>query len=409
MKLILFLYNILLIIITPFAAIFGYFIMKRKGKADFWLERFGFIKRGEARFQKTIWFHAASVGETRSIKPIIDRLRKETGDISIAVSTMTAAGRLEALNFLKADAAFLLPIENAPAISRIIEEWNVKAVVIVDTEIWPNFIFTASSLAPLFLINGRISDKTFKKYKFLRLFFKPILKKFACIAAKSYEDETRFRALTGDADNIITAGNIKFQERKNPDEISVIDELKNTRFFLAASTHEGEEAEILSWFDKGKAGFDKIVIAPRHIERSGAIKKLAETNGYSAGLFSEKDFYKDVLIMDAFGKLEGLYLLADKIFIGGSLVSVGGHNIYEALQFKKTAGVGKYMFSFKEIYEDALKFNVAEEISPQNARLWLNRDDTSGSDKNFLDFFREIDKKNNRTINTVTDMIKSVM
>ncbi|MDE7169867.1 MAG: hypothetical protein K2N67_06695, partial [Mucispirillum sp.] len=153
----------------------------------------------------------------------------------------------------------------------------------------------------------------------------------------------------------------------------------------------------------------KIVIAPRHIERSGAIKQLAETNGYSAGLFSEKDFDKDVLIMDAFGKLEGLYLLADKIFIGGSLVSVGGHNIYEALQFKKTAGVGKYMFSFKEIYEDALKFNVTEEISPQNARLWLHRDNTGGSDKNFLDFFREIDKKNNRTINTVTDMIKSVI
>lgn len=409
MKILLFFYNILLIFLMPFVALFGYFIMKRKNKAGYYLERFGFIKVKDFNPEKSIWFHCASVGETRSIKPIVEYIRENYKDFSIIVSTMTATGRNEALNFIGADKAFLLPIENPPAVSNIIKTMNVKLMVIVDTELWPDLIYTASSIINVFLINARISDKTFKTYKRFSFIFKPLLKRFSCIMTKSQLDTDRFYEILKSDKNLITAGNIKFQARKNKEDVSLIEEFKDKRFFLMASTHAEEESEILSWFSSSMLQFDKIVIAPRHIERCEEILSIAEKAGYSSGLYSKNQFDKDVIIIDAFGKLEGLYILADKIFIGGSIKKIGGHNIYEALQFKKEVAVGPNMFSFAEIYNIAKKHKIVYEISSrEDAISWLQCKNED-KEQNFKDFFEEIDKSNNKTIETITDILSAVM
>ena len=407
MRILLFIYNFILIILTPVLSIAGYFILRRKNKHQHYWERFGFIRIDDFKPVKSVWFHCASVGEVRSIKKIVDTLRQDNKDISIIISTMTATGRQIAVDYIKADKAFLLPIENSRAVSMIISYMNVSVLVIVDTELWPNLIFTASNQIPVFLINGRISDKTYKTYKRFKFIFKSVLKRFSAIMTKSELDEERFTNILGKSSKIITAGNIKFQERKSKDNVKTIKELENIKFFLAASTHKGEEEIILSWFNGSMEGFDKLIFVPRHIERSAEVKEIIEKHGYSVSLYSENDFSKQVMIIDAFGLLEGLYILADKIFIGGSLKEIGGHNIYEALQFEKKVAVGKYMFSFKEIFDEAKEFRLVKVINNKEDALQF----MLGLEKNnnFIDFFNRIDKINQDTVSTITDTINAVI
>lgn len=407
MRILLFIYNFILIILTPVLSIAGYFILRRKNKHQHYWERFGFIRIDDFKPVKSVWFHCASVGEVRSIKKIADILRQNNPDISIIISTMTATGRQIAVDYIKADKAFLLPIENSRAVSMIISYMNVSVLVIVDTELWPNLIFTASNQIPVFLINGRISDKTYKTYKRFKFIFKSVLKRFSAIMTKSELDEERFTNILGKSSKIITAGNIKFQERKSKDSVKTIKELENIKFFLAASTHKGEEEIILSWFNGSMEGFDKLIFVPRHIERSAEVKEIIEKHGYSVSLYSENDFSKQVMIIDAFGLLEGLYILADKIFIGGSLKEIGGHNIYEALQFEKKVAVGKYMFSFKEIFDEAKEFGLVKVINNKEDALQF----MLGLEKNnnFIDFFNRIDKINQDTVSTITDTINAVI
>lgn len=407
MRILLFIYNFILIILTPVLSIAGYFILRKKNKHQHYWERFGFIRIDDFKPVKSIWFHCASVGEVRSIKKIVDTLRQDNEDISIIISTMTATGRQIAIDYIKADKAFLLPIENSRAVSMIISYMNVSVLVIVDTELWPNLIFTASNQVPVFLINGRISDKTYKTYKRFKFIFKSVLKRFSAIMTKSELDEERFANILGKSSKIITAGNIKFQERKSKDNVKTIKELENVKFFLAASTHKGEEEIIISWFENEMKGFDKLIFVPRHIERSAEVKEIIEKQGYSVSLYSENDFSKQVIIIDAFGLLEGLYMLADKIFIGGSLKEIGGHNIYEALQFEKTVSVGKYMFSFKEIFDEAKEFGLVTVINNKEEALefLLKLEENN----NFIDFFNRIDKINQDTVSTITDTINAVI
>ena len=407
MQILLFIYNFILIILTPVLSIAGYFILRKKNKHQHYWERFGFIHIDNFKPIKSVWFHCASVGEVRSIKKITDTLRQDNPEISIVISTMTAAGRQAAIDYIQADTAFLLPIENSRAVSMIISYMSVSVLVIVDTELWPNLIFTASNQVPVFLINGRISDKTYKTYKRFKFIFKNVLKRFSAIMTKSELDEERFANILGKSNNIITAGNIKFQERKSKDSVKIIKELENVKFFLAASTHKGEEEIIISWFDCEMAGFDKLIFVPRHIERAAEIKEIIEKHGYTASLYSENDFTKQVMIVDAFGLLEGLYISADKIFIGGSLKKIGGHNIYEALQFEKTVAVGKYMFSYKEIFDEAKEFGLVTVINNKEEALqFLSKTEKNN---NFIDFFNRIDKINQNTVSIITDTINAVI
>lgn len=407
MRILLFIYNFILIILTPVLSIAGYFILRRKNKHQYYWERFGFIKVDDFKPVKSVWFHCASVGEVRSIKKIADILRQNNPEISIVVSTMTSTGRQIAIDYIKADKAFLLPVENSRAVSMIISYMNVSVLVIVDTELWPNLIFTASNQVPVFLINGRISDKTYKTYKRFKFIFKSVLKRFSAIMTKSELDEERFVTILGKSSKIITAGNIKFQERKTKDSVKTIKELDNVKFFLAASTHKGEEEIIISWFDGKMEGFDKLIFVPRHIERSAEVKEIIEKQGYTVSFYSENDFSKQVIIIDAFGLLEGLYVTADKIFIGGSLKEIGGHNIYEALQFEKTVAVGKYMFSFKEIFDEAKKFGLVTVINNKEEALHFLL--TLEQNNNFIDFFNRIDKINQNTVSTITETINAVI
>ena len=386
MRVLLVIYNFILIFITPIAALFMYIIMRKKNKHQHFFERFGFIKVNDFNPKKSIWFHCASVGEVRSIKNIVDEIRKNHTDYSIIITTMTATGRQTAYDYIKADIAFLLPIESGSAFAKIIAYMNVSCLVIVDTELWPNLIYTASKTVPVFLINARISDKTFKTYKRFKFIFKNVLNQFSAILAKSKMDEERFACILGNNNKVITAGNIKFQERKKKEDVKVISELNNIKYLLLASTHETEEETLLSYMDNKMCGFEKIVIVPRHIERCKSIKEMVINKGYSVSLYSEKDFSKRVVIID---------------------VHIGGHNIFEALKFKKIISVKKNMFSFKEIYDNAKEYGLVCEIDNKNDFIkYLESED---KEYNFQDFFNKLESENKNTLSIITETIGTVL
>ena len=407
MKILLFIYNVILVFITPFAAFIMYFVMRKKNKHQHFFERFGFISVKGFSPKKSIWFHCASVGEVRSIKNIVENLRNTHKDISIIITTMTATGRQAAYDYIKADMAFLLPIESGSAFAKIITYMNVKCLVIVDTELWPNLIYTASKSINVFLINARISDKSYNTYKKYRFIFKNVLSRFSAILTKSPLDEERFVSILGSDNKIMTAGNIKFQERKNKEQVKLIEELKDYKFLLLASTHEKEEEIILSYMDNNMGDFDKIIITPRHIERSEKIKEMVLNKGYTVSLYSQKDISSQVIIIDAFGMLESLYIMADKIFIGGSIANIGGHNIFEALQLEKKVAVGKNMFSFMEIFEKAVKYNLVYVIESKDdfIKYIKNKEESV----NFLEFFNDIDNDNKNTLNIITETINTIL
>lgn len=406
MKLVLFLYNLIYIILLPVAFIVYSIIVKIKAGEKGYIERFGLIKLNKAPRSKSIWFHCASVGEVRSISNIVDNIRKKYSDVDIIVSTMTTTGRKEAKEYIKADEAFLLPIENSSAISHIIKLLGVKVFFIVDTEIWPNLIYSAGSNSRLIMINGKISEKSFKTYYRFRLFFAPLFNKFSAILTKSIQDYERFVKITKNNKKIAPLGNIKFNQIKKVEDIKLIDKFKNIKYAFAASTHNNEEEIFIDGFIDGGKDFDKAIIAPRHIVRCDEIVEMVKNKGLTVSKYSE-DIDSKVVVIDSFGLLESLYVSATKIFIGGSIVNIGGHNIFEALQFEKQIAVGNNMQDFAEIYEPAKKYNLVENVnSSQDIAIWLQKEYDK---KDFSNFFEEINNKNKNITETIEELINDVL
>lgn len=382
----------------------GYIFAAKKGEEKDYFERFGVISIKKP-LKNTIWFHCASVGEVKSLTALISLLRKEFDNISIIVSTTTATGKKFAMDNLEIDVAFLLPIENSIAISYLIDVTDTKLFFIVDTEIWPNLIRVAAKKVHLYLINARISDKSFIWYKRFRFFFGGLLNKFNKIFAKSSKDAEKFQILTGGNKHIIVTGNIKFFLTQSVKNENIIDPSK--RIFVAASTHEREEEYVLDCFIKVKDLFDHIVIAPRHLNRVDEVEALCKKWDLSVCRISNYNIDAKVVIVDRFGLLEYLYSIADKIFVGGSLTGVGGHNIFEALQFKKAVSVGSNMSNFIEIFELAKKYNLVQVINDKQDLVNFLKEENRALD--FEVFFREIEEKNKAILAPVISEIKKVM
>ncbi|KAA0257763.1 3-deoxy-D-manno-octulosonic acid transferase [Deferribacter autotrophicus] len=399
-------YNVIILILLPIAVPLGYlFALKKKEEKDYF-ERFGFIKI-ENIPKKSIWFHCASVGEAKSIKILVDRIREELKDISIVVSTVTYSGKKIAEKEINPDISFLLPLENSLAISYLVHLLNTKAFFIVDTELWPNLIYSVSKRCSLYLINGRISDKSFKGYYFFRFIFKNLLRRFEKIFVKSDEDFEKFSKIIGCDENLINLGNLKFFEKKDVDtsDLSFLE----GKIITAGSTHRGEEELVLAAFESVGKYFEKLIIVPRHLNRVEEVVQIVRDKGYSPAKWSDGDLaVRDakVVVVDVFGILEKLYKISEKIFIGGSVVeNIGGHNIYEALQFEKVVAIGKNMWNFKEIYDLARKHNVVYVVEDKKQLIEYFRDDFM-LPADFDGFERELKKSSEDKLDRILAEIK---
>lgn len=398
-------YNIFIFLSIPVILPLGYIFALKKGEENSYFERFGFISL-KGSHKNSVWFHCASVGEVKSIEPFISEVRKKFPDYSIVCSTITATGKKTAENYLKPDETFLLPIENIFAIRYLIKILNTRIIFIVDTEFWPNFIQTASKYTKLCLINGRISDKSYKPYKRFSFIFKYLLGHFDKIFVKSQNDLEKFYNIIGKRDNIVSIGNIKFMSPKAIEIPDKFKSLKDKIIFTAGSTHESEEALALESFTKNRNLFHLLVIAPRHINRADQVLREARNQGLTAIRFSEfqPDSIPDAVIVDSIGELEMFYFISGKIFIGGSFVKKGGHNIFEALQFKKIISTGKYLQNFTEIAEIALKYKLIK-IVENSEDLSNYLQENSDDEHLFEDFFNTLYSINKNKLNVLASEI----
>lgn len=339
--------TILFILILPFWLVIGLF--KRKLIAGF-KEKCGYFDA--PKLQNSIVFYGVSVGEILALENLI-KCTKKTFDNQIVVCTGTVTGQKIAKEKLGDTADFItyFPYDFPFCVGHFLNKVNPKAVIVAETELWPNFARLVRNRGiNLIIINGRISDRTYSSYKKLSFFFKPILQNYTKILTQSNRDNEKLISIGANPETTTVMGNLKFDiAKKNCDF-----DLGQGRVIIAGSTHSGEDEMFLPIFTELKKEFDdiKLLVAPRHPERQNAVKKLIEATGLNWGLRSNGDKFddKDIIMLDTMGELGKAYALCYFAFIGGSFNKTGGHNPLEATVFEKPTISGTCVNNFKDIY-----------------------------------------------------------
>src|SRR3989304_409309 len=366
------LYNLLLtasiILILPWWLLN---LARGKYRRGFW-QRTGFYP-DEIKGQSPIWIHAVSVGEVIASSSLIKSLRKEYPDIKIILSTVTDTGQQIAKGKIKeADYIIYFPFDFSWSVKRALNTINPIICIIMETELWPNFLREANKKAiPVAVINGRISERSFKRYGMISLFMKNVLESVKLFSMQTEDDAKRIIALGADKRNVSVSGNVKYDNEFKGIEEKKIKENKNPlridnsdRIFIGGSTHPGEEETVVRLYShilKDHPDF-RLVIAPRHIDRVGDVEKIVKKMGldtFRKTALMQKakcrmQNAKPVIILDTIGELGFMYSIADIVFCGGSLIPHGGQNILEPAFYKKPVIFGKYMMNFQEIAKEMI-------------------------------------------------------
>ena len=316
--------------------------------------------------EKLVWVHALSVGEVLSAVPLVKMLNERSAEARIVFSASTKTGFDIANRYFtdEVEAVFYFPYDLAFSVKRIIRKIAPEVVVIVETDIWPNFLFEMKKRRiPVLLVNARLSKTSFIGYKRLGCFTKQVFLNFVHICTQSSKDAKLFHQLGVSIDRITITGNIKFEKVGQPLGLEEIEELKRSihiqnarKVFLAGSTHSGEEEILLEAFKRLKThtGDLLLILAPRNPERAASLFRMFTSAGFSVGLMKElknvlSDKSLNVIIIDTLGILKALYAVSDIAFIGGSLVKCGGHNPLEPAAFSKPILFGEDMSDFYDI------------------------------------------------------------
>ncbi|MBU1696159.1 MAG: 3-deoxy-D-manno-octulosonic acid transferase, partial [Proteobacteria bacterium] len=318
--------------------------------------------------KKRIWIHALSVGEVISSLPFVKGLREKHKDLDIifTASTKTGFDMAEQL-FLKKDKILTdqlgyFPFDLGWSVKKISRSLEPDAVVIVETDLWPNFLYEMEkSKVPVVLINARLSKRSLKGYLFFRKFSSMVFSSLTQIMAQTPLDKKRFQLLGIDKRKISVPGNIKFdQEQANIDEPKMA-KLKarfgiqdQDRVWIAGSTHEGEEPIFLDAFASVKKKIPnlKLILAPRDPKRSEKLIRQIPSHPYHPVLFSQLKLgmkNHDLIFIDRIGLLATSYAICDIAFIGGSMVPQGGHNPLEPAMFGKPVLFGPHMTDFLQV------------------------------------------------------------
>ena len=299
-----------------------------------------FLKDNPSFEEEGIWFHTCSMGETKAVKPLVDKFR-ENKQINISVITNTGFDEAQKLT----NSVRYLPFEI------FLPFWikKQKALVVMEAELWYMLFFIAKKRgAKTYLINARISDKSYSSYKRFAFFYKMIFKNIDKIFAQTEVDKARLLELGAKEVGVI--GNIKLaqlpkitREFKKPEGILI----------TAGSTHENEEKLILEAYSKE---FGKLVVVPRHPERFEKVDKLlseyAVKNSLSYQRFSNSESFDfDIILVDKLGELNNIYAISDVVILGGAFEKIGGHNPVEPAYFGCKLISGKNIFNQKSLFE----------------------------------------------------------
>lgn len=312
----------------------------------------------------SIWIHAVSVGEVAAVRTLRDRLRTAFPSHSIVVSTVTRTGNELAQKMAgEGETVIYLPLDISFVVDSILRRIRPEILVIAETEIWPNLIYACHKKGiPVALVNGRISEGAFKRYKAVSVFLRFILDKIDIFCVQTEADKKKFMSLGAPEAKVRVTGNTKYDNKDYAALGKDSGDIK-TRFgivggetvIVAGSTHKGEEEVILGIFRKLSREFDnlRLIIAPRHVERAADIKRLAK--GLNAS------------VIDRIGVLVDAYSAADIVFVGGSLIRHGGQNIIEPAVFAKPIIFGPHMFNFQSVAAEFLRNEAAVQVKDARA------------------------------------------
>lgn len=311
-----------------------------------------------------IWVHAVSVGEVLAARPLIKEMKARCHSQKIVISTVTPTGQQLARETEEADLSIYLPVDIFGwAVKRVVKTIQPKVLVLMETELWPNLIRHSSRLGvPVVMVNGRISDRSYRRYRRVKFFFKGILKKIAFFGMQTSEDGERIQAMGAPAQRVHTTGSCKFDTVEKPPESDLAEYMKmfnpsgSRKIIVAGSTHPGEEEFIFRVFERVKSMVPSLflIIAPRHVDRATSIhRSLVSSFAAKVVLRSEftdeKFIHSDVAILDTIGELAKIYNLADLVIIGKSFMGEGGQNPMEPASVGKPVIVGPHMENFREV------------------------------------------------------------
>jgi 3-deoxy-D-manno-octulosonic-acid transferase len=327
--------------------------------------RFGLFSsqvKKQIKAKANIWVHAVSVGEVMVIDGFIDRLKERYPSYQLIATVTTKTGYTLACERLK-DKALVIPspIDFSFVTKRFVSLIDPKMYIAVETEIWPNLYRQLYiRRIPLAVINGRISDGSFGRYKAVCFLLKGILNQVSLWCMASLRDAQRIMDLGAESSRVLVTGNIKFDDLPKPLDSSGSDFAsgKDELWWVAGSTHPGEEEIVLDVY--GKIIKDdprwRLVIAPRHVERAPQIKELAARRGF-----------KGVIVIDTIGHLRSLYAQASLVFVGKSLCVGGGHNIIEPAFYGKAIVIGPKFENFRDIVACFKENNAIVQVEDAHA------------------------------------------
>ena len=340
-----------------------------------------------------IWVHAASVGEIVATSPLIKEFRQEFPKSPILVSVVTTNGYEMAKRIIKdADSIVYFPLDLPFIAAMVLRRIHPRVFLPVETELWPNFLKNARQLhVPVMMVNGRISDKSVRRYKYMFSILTDMIRTVKLFAMQSQIDADYILELGAPKNLVTVTGNTKFDQTytdvtpEEHEKILVEMGLENAEgILLAGSTHRGEEEYILNAFRAVRETHPKVrlVIAPREILRTREVVGLCKVAGYTVARRTELQerppANEDIVVLDTIGELGKIYSVGDVIYIGGSLVTHGGHNILEPAAHGKAIIVGYHMENFKDTHalfknrDACVTVNSPEELAEQVKNLFDN-------------------------------------
>ncbi|HEU4619034.1 MAG TPA: lipid IV(A) 3-deoxy-D-manno-octulosonic acid transferase [Gammaproteobacteria bacterium] len=338
-----------------------------------WPERFGFVRRPAA--ERVIWVHAVSVGEVRSSAALIVALDERYPDHRILVTTMTPTGSEQVKElFGERVSHSYVPFDFPDAVYRFLNRVQPELAVIAETEFWPNIFASLKRRGiPLFLVNVRVSQTALEGYLRVPHTVARMFSMADLLCPQTELDAERLRTLGADPRRIHVTGNLKFDvevpQSLLQEGAAVRQQWGRDRpVWIAASTHPGEEAQVLDAFKRLREKHPRLLLAlvPRHPERFAAVARLCERRRYAISLrsidFQELGDDVDIVVGDTMGELQKLYAASDVAFVGGSLVPRGGQNILEACAVSVPVIFGPHMFHFEEISALALARGAARQV-----------------------------------------------
>ncbi len=370
---------------------------RRELRAGRWRERLGFPPDSFRQHHGgAIWIHAVSVGETLAVVGLVKELQRMFPERPVFLSHVTPAGREAGESRLPSIAGrFYLPLDWRGSVRRALRHLNPALLIIVETELWPNLLRAArESGARVVMANARLSDRSFRRYRLASPFMRNVLGNVDKICAQTARDVERFNSLGARRNSVVLAGNLKFDAQ--PPRLgeltgvlqAALAHAQRTPVMIAASTMAGEEPLVLQAWQKIRGDFPEalLILAPRHPARFDEVAAILEGAGNSfvrrstlnipASELSEQLAKPEILLLDSIGELAGIFELADAVFMGGSLVPTGGHNVLEPAYWSKPILFGPHMENFRDIAQLFLEADAAIEVrdaahlAEAVAKLW---------------------------------------